>query len=82
MKPTSREIVKKLSAYTAPEVIKRSSLNEQSDIWSLGHLYYQMIIGKLLFKDLRAEALELELWCYNEDICKAKVADTIFGANQ
>lgn len=41
-----------------------------------------MITGKLLFEDLRAEALELELWCYNEDICKAKVADTIFGANQ
>jgi serine/threonine protein kinase len=35
--------------YMAPEVVRCDRYNEKSDIWSLGHLLYELCTQELLF---------------------------------
>lgn len=43
--------------YMAPEVLRRDPYNEKSDIWSLGHMLYEMCSQELLFDPSTLQSL-------------------------
>jgi len=43
--------------YMAPEVVRRDPYNEKSDIWSLGHLLYELCSHELLFNPSTLQSL-------------------------
>jgi serine/threonine protein kinase len=47
--------------YLAPEVLRGSSTNVQSDVWALGVLLYQMATGELPFRGATAFELSVEI---------------------
>lgn len=36
--------------YMAPEIIQGQSYGEKADVWSLGILFYEILVGKNLFE--------------------------------
>ena len=43
--------------YMAPEVVRRDPYNEKSDIWSLGHMLYELCTQELLFNPSTLQSL-------------------------
>ena len=42
--------------YMAPEVVRRDPYNEKSDIWSLGHMLYELCTQELRWSSQRCRA--------------------------
>jgi serine/threonine protein kinase len=43
--------------YMAPEVLKRKPYNEKSDIWSLGHVLFQLCTQDTLYEPSTLQSL-------------------------
>ena len=50
--------------YMSPEVLKGESYNSKTDVWSLGCILYELVVGKNAFIDTSEEGLKMRILSY------------------
>lgn len=79
------------SNYTAPEFLKGIALNEQSDLYSAGVIFYELLEGSLQFDGSEGEKLrglkqpqliEDSLWLWLKQLCASNCSERYRSASQ